>query len=181
MKTSLFSILIAGVVMASCMAPVEKQYFSDSPDIDLAKKVTEAYLSQNWDAYPELFADTVRIWRNVNWETNEGFTLSEYIEDLQNGLQGVSSYSLENQVWESVVNDEGEHWVHIWFVWTGHNDLTNKDYEIPVHVSSLVEGGKITVQGEFFNGAEVALDMMALQMVAGEDEDHDEDEDDDDR
>ena len=51
--------------------------------------------------------------------------------------------------------------------------VLNEEYEIPVHVTSLVEGGKITVQGEFFNGAEVALDMMALQMEAGEGEDED--------
>lgn len=173
MKTSLFSILIAGVVMASCMAPAEKQYFTDSPDIDLGKRVIEAYLAGDWEVYPELFADTARIFRNVSWETNEGFTLSEYVEDLQNGLQGVSSYSLESQNLESVVNDDGEHWVHIWFIWTGHNDLTDKDYEIPVHVSSLVEGGKISEQVEFFNMSEIALDMQAL---AEEAEDEDEDE-----
>jgi len=177
MKTSFLSILITGFVMAACMAPAEKQYFTESPQIDVAKKVLEAYLAGNWDAYPEIFADTAQIWRNANWETNEGFTVAEYVEDLQNGLQGVSSYSAEHQVWESVVTEEGAHFVHLWFVWTGHNDLTKKDYEIPVHVTSLIEGGKVSVQGEFFNMSEIVTDMMALQMEAEEEEGHDDDED----
>ncbi len=74
MKTSLLFVFAAGLVIASCQAPCEKRYFTESPEIDLGKKLVEAYLAGNWDSYPELYADTARIGRNENWTTKEGFT-----------------------------------------------------------------------------------------------------------
>ena len=84
MKSLLFA-LVAGLFIASCQVPVEKQYFSESSDIDLGKKLLKAYLAQDWDAYPELYADTARIWRNKNWTKDEGFTVQQYVEDLKEG------------------------------------------------------------------------------------------------
>ena len=141
---------------------MKKRYFTESSDIDHAKKLVDAYLAGDWDAYPGLYADTARIWRNKNWTKDEGFTVQQYIEDLKIALESVSSYKFENQIWESIVNNDGDHWVHFWGVWIGHNDLNNKDYEIPVHLALLIVDNKIVGQGEFFNEAEVALDMIAL-------------------
>jgi len=170
MKTSLLFVLAAGLVLASCQAPCEKQYFTESPDIDLGKKLVEAYLAGNWDSYPELYADTARIWRNENWTTKEGFTVEQYIEDLKKALEPISSYKMEPQIWVSIINDDGEHWVHFWTVWIGHNDATNKDYEIPLHVSLLVVDNKIVGQGEFYNDREATLDMMAVAQAQEEGE-----------
>ena len=163
------------------MAPSEKQYFTDSPDIDLGKKIIDAYLAQDWDAYSELYSDTARIIRNVNWTTNEGFTVDEYIEDLKVALETASSYTFDPQIWESIINDDGQHWVHFWGIWVGHNTATDKDYEIPVHVSMQVVDNKVVWQGDLFNNTQVTLDMMALAEEAeDDDEEHDDDDDDDD-
>ena len=177
MKTSLLFVLGAGLIIASCQAPAEKQYFTESPEIDLGKKLIEAYLAGNWESYPELYADTARIWRNVNWTTNEGFTVQQYIEDLKSALEPISSYEMEPQIWESIINDDGEHWVHFWTVWIGHNDATNKDYEIPVHVVMQVVDDKIIAQGDIFNDTEITLDMMALAQSQEEGENDDGGED----
>ena len=177
MKTSLLFVLGAGLIIASCQAPAEKQYFTESPEIDLGKKLVDAYLAGNWDSYPEIYADTARIWRNVNWTTNEGFTVQQYVEDLKSALEPISSYKMEPQIWESIINDDGEHWVHFWTVWIGHNDATNKDYEIVVHVVMQVVDNKIVAQGDIFNDTEITLDMMALAQTQEEGENDDGGED----
>lgn len=178
MKISYLIVLGLGLIMASCMAPVQKQYFTESSDIDLGKKVVEAYLAGDWEAYPELYSDTARIWINENWTTKEGFTVQQYVEDMKNGLETVSSYNFDPQVWESVINADGEHWVHFWGVWQGHSEATNKDYETVVHATMLVVDNKIVLQGDIFNDTEITLDMMALAQEADEEE-HDDDDDDD--
>ena len=96
--------LVAGLFIASCQVPVEKQYFSESSDIDLGKKLMNAYLAQDWDAYPELYADTARIWRNKNWTKDEGFTVQQYIDDLKIPLETTSSYKFDPQNWESIIH-----------------------------------------------------------------------------
>ena len=168
MKISLFSIIMAGIILASCMAPAEKQYFQESADIDLGKKVIDAYLAGDWAAAAENYADTARIWRNVSWETNPGFTVEEYIADLKVPLEVTSSYDFDPQTWESIISDDGQHWVHFWGVWKGANTATEKDYEIVVHLSMQIENGKIVRQGDIFNDTQIAMDMMALQMEAEE-------------
>jgi hypothetical protein len=170
MKSLLFA-LVAGLIIVSCQVPVEKQYFSESADIDLGIKLMNAYLAQDWDAYPEFYADTAKVWRNKNWSKDEGFTVQQYIDDLKSQLETISSYKFDPQNWESVITNDGEHWVHFWGVWIGHSDSTNKDYEIPVHFALQVVDKKIVRHGEFFNSVELTLDMMALaQESAGEED-----------
>lgn len=170
MKALLFAIG-AGLIFVSCQTPVEKQYFSESADIELGKKVMEAYLSADWDAYPMLYADTARIWRNKSWKKDKGFTVKEYIEDLKKALVSVPSYKVEPQVWHSIIINDGEHWVLFWGIWIGHNDATNKDYEIPVNLVMQVVDNKIVQQLEFFNVTEITIDMMELAKMKAEGED----------
>lgn len=176
MKTCFLFIIGVGLVITSCMAPVEKQYFTESSEIDLGKKVLEAYVAGNWEAYSEYYSDTARIWRNANWTNTDGFTLQQYIEDLKIPLANTSSYKIDPQVWESVYHEDGEHWVHFWGVWLGHNSATDKDYEIPVHLTMLVVENKIVLQGDFFNDTQVTLDMMALAEAQEGGEEHDDDD-----
>jgi hypothetical protein len=168
MKTSKFSIIIAGILFAGCMTPAEKQYFQESADIEIGKKVINAYLAGDWATAAENYADTARIWRNVSWETNPGFTVEEYIADLKEPLEVTSSYDFDPQNWESIITDDGQHWVHFWGVWKGANTATEKDYEIVVHVSMEVDNGKIVRQADIFNDTQITMDMMALQMEAEE-------------
>ncbi len=67
--------------------------------------------------------------------------------------------------------------MHFWTVWIGHNDATNKDYEIVVNVVMLVVDNKIVAQGDIFNDTEITLDMMALAQSQEEGENDDGGED----
>lgn len=163
MRYSLTMAFFAILIITACQPAAEKQYLTEGPEVDLGKKFMEAYLAGNWDAIPSMYSDTAKVFRNTNFMTAEGFTPSQYAEDLQNGLQGISSYSFDPQIWECIINENGQHWVHFWGIWKGHHDGTNKDYEIAVHAAMLVEAGKIQAQADFFNNVEITLDVMALQ------------------
>ena len=156
MKTYIFFIFAAGLILGSCQAPVEKQLFTESADIDHSKKLMTAYLAQDWDAYAELYADTAIIGRNT-WKEDEVFTVQQYIDDLKAGIKPMTSYTFENQIWLS-----GDQWVYFWGVWTAHSEATNKDYEMPVHVATEIVDNKIVQQYEFYNNVEIVLDLMKL-------------------
>ena len=181
MKITFLTAIVAGFIFVSCQPPCEEKYFTESPEIDLGKKLLDAYLIQNWDAYPELHADTAKIWVNANWTNTPGFTVAEYVESLKQGLEPASDYRMEPQDWEMTINENGEHWVHFWTVWIGNVEATGKEYQVPVHSVMMVADNKIVYQGDIFNQAELALDMMALAAEADNDDvDDDEEEGDDD-
>lgn len=161
MKNLVF-ILCTGLIITSCLTPAEKQGITESADIDLGKKVMAAYLAGDWDSYPGLYADTAKIWSNKNWTKDEGFTVQQYVDDRKSGLESVSSYKVEAEYWQSLLDDEGDVWVSFWGVWVGHSDATNKDYEIPLHIVMQVVDNKIIQQIEFYNETEITVDMMAL-------------------
>jgi hypothetical protein len=180
MKISLLAALSAIIVLVSCQAPPsEERVFTESPEIDLGKKVVDAYLSKNWGAYSEFYSDTVKIWRNKSFDTDPGMTLAQYIESLQQGLEYTTEYKLDPQIWYMIVVNDGERWVLFYTIWVGNNQATGKSYEIPLHAAMRVENNKILTHIEFYNEAEVAIDMQALVAEEDEDEDnHDEEEDD---
>ena len=162
MNKSFITIFLTAIVLISCQTPCEQTYFQQSPEIDLGKKVVDAYLNGNWDVYPNFYADTAKIWRNKSWVTDEGMTAQQLIADLQEGIEPVSEYSMDSQIWDMIITPEGDRWVHLWGVWHGTVEATGKTYDIPVHVSMNIINNKIVRQVDFFNDAEIAMDMMAL-------------------
>ena len=141
---------------------VQKQLFTESADIDVGKKIVEAYQNADWETYPKFYADDARVWRNKDWTSEEGMTLSEYLEDLKMGLSSVGEYQFTSSTWVGVVTDEGEHWVFFWGVWEGVNTITAKNYVIPVQISMHIVNGKINRQVDFYNNAEIALDLKEV-------------------
>ncbi len=176
MKTFIVSIL-AVVLMTACTAPTEKQFLTESPDIDHARSAVEAYLAQDWDSFAAHYSDTARIVRNI-WpeEMNTGFTVQQYIEDLSQPLEALSFFTFEEQQYENIINDDGDHWVYFWGKWVANSTATNKEYVIPVHSAILIVDNKILWQGDIYNDTEIAMDMMALAAEA-EEEGQDEGED----
>jgi hypothetical protein len=166
MKKAFVKVLLISVVLISCQRPREQNYYQDSPEIDLGKKMIDAYLSGNWDVFPDFYADTARIWRNRSWMTDAGMSPQQLIVDLQKDLEPISEYSMDHQNWEMIVNPEGDRWVHYRAVWHGTLEATGRTYDIPVQSTMKVANNKIVLQIEISNEAELAMDMMALATEA---------------
>ena len=141
---------------------VQKRLFSESADIDVCKKIMDAYLKGDWDVYTELYTEDARIWRNRSWITDEGKTVPQLIEDLQLGLFNITSYGFKDQTWINVINDEGEHWVFFWGIWAGQNSATGEEYIIPIQSSMQIVENKVSRQADFFNNSKIVVDQMSL-------------------
>ena len=142
MKKLIFFILLATTIV-SCQ---KKQYFTECPEIDLIKKGSDAYVKGDWDRLRALYADTVKILFNT-WDNKQAMNLDQFIELEKNGAASYASYKIgDDAIYEMVITDEGEHWVHTWLNHT--STLKNgKSVSNPVHISSLVAGGKVVWQG----------------------------------
>lgn len=154
------------IIISSCSGPGKETnttpILSNNEDIQLSKNVLKAYLNQNWDAYYDYYADSAQIWRNENWLHDEGMSVDQYIEDLRQGLQQIDDYTFHGETWEQLTTKDGNNWVLFWGVWVGTSSITGKTYEVPVHVTMMVEDGKIAAQGDFFSMTEYLMDMMKL-------------------
>ncbi len=85
----------------SHQAPYEQTYYRESPEIDLCKRMIDAYLNGNWDVYQDFYADTARIRRNKSEMTPQ-----QLIAYHQKALESVSAYSMDPPIWEMIVTDK---------------------------------------------------------------------------
>ncbi len=167
MKTSLFITALVAFVMIGCQqAPCEKGYYTESPEIDLVKNQVELYKSGDIDGMAAVYTDTSRIYRNVSPSDNPGLTPEEYLAQLKGNLEPISDYQMDDNVWEMIVTEEGNKWVHMWGMWNGTVEATGESYDIPIMISWLVQDGKVIWQSEIFNNTDLAMAMMELQAAA---------------
>ncbi len=142
------------------MACQPRQYFTDCPEIDLVKKGNAAYVAGDWETLKSCYGDTARIWDN-SLDMAKSITADQYIESMKASLADFSSYSIgEDAVYEMVVTDDGQHWVHNWFEWKGVT-RNGKEVVTPVNVSFRVEGGKVQWQIDIYNALPLYLASRA--------------------
>lgn len=139
----ILAFLLLALAFTACQ---KKQYFSESPEIDLVKKGATAYTSGDWDGLRAIYADTVKVWVNT-WDDKTAMNLDQFIEMEKTGAAGYSSYSIgDDAVYEMIITDKGQHWVHTWLNHTATLKNTGKTASNPVNISSLVANGKVVMQ-----------------------------------
>ena len=154
----LFSIiLLAGT---SCQKKQEeKQYFEQAPEIDIAKKVIDSYLKQEWDIHRSCYSDTARINKNVWWTSGGGIAVDEDIEETKKFVATLIRYSYEYTIWNMVVTNEGHKWVNMWGKWVAKVSEDSDDIETAVHIGFLFIDNKIVYQTGIWDN----LPMYLLQ------------------
>ena len=122
----------------------QKQYFTSCPEIDLIKKTNNAYFSGDWQTLRSSFSDTAKIW-NITWMGQE-IGPDAYVEMLKSGVADLAEYKMsDDAIYEMVITDKGEHWVHNWFLYsTKHKN--GKEIGVPVHLSTMIVDGKVCYQ-----------------------------------
>ncbi len=140
MKKALTLLLLASVFTA-CQ---KKQYFTESPEIDLVKKGADYYLKADWTGLSSMYADSAKIIVN-SW--SETITTAKFIELEKQGVTNYTSYKIEDgAIYEMVITDKGEHWVHTWL---GHTATLKNGKTLTgiVNIATQVENGKVVFQG----------------------------------
>lgn len=134
----------------------KKQYFTESPEIELVKKGADSYLKADWAALSSLYADTAKVIMN-SW--TKTMTVAEFIEAEKQGVANYTSYKIEDgAIYESVITDKGESWVHTWL---GHTATLKNGKTVTgvVHIATQVLNGKVVFQVFVFDNLQTHLAM----------------------
>ena len=137
------------------------RYTTDAPEITTAKAGMDAYLKGDWDALRATFADNAEIYHNTTVPVGP----DQSIVDLKEGLESVSSYSIDDeQYWERIIDDEGETWVYFWGTWHGDHANSDKVFEVPIHLAWHYQDGKVVEEFGLWDNSQLVL----AEMEAGE-------------
>jgi len=147
---------LATILFAACKQEV--RYTQNSPEIDTFKKVMTDYKNQNWEDYPNHYADTAKIMNNVT--RKKGQTLAQTIKKNKEDAK-LFTWVVDDLDYEMVVTDKDETWVNYWGLWKGTMKSTNKVYEIPFHVTSRFIDGKIVQEDGYWDNSEIITDMLS--------------------
>jgi len=156
-KTIVF--LLTAILLLSCKS--EARYTTASAEIDHVKILIADYEAGNWDAWKGHYADTAKLYHN----SRKASSAAEVLEGMSDNLDAMATYKFQNKdrFFEMVVDDEGDKWVNFWGTWEGTIAENNQTLEIPVHITAQFADGKIVEEHAFYNLAELAMAIMALE------------------
>ena len=147
MKTQTFLLVALGILLIPChlQSQTSKQYFEECPEIDLGKKLVKAYLDQDWETYRSCYSDTARIWQNA-W----------YSSDLGNSIY-------EETIWEMIINNNGDKWVHFWGKWVGKLSPDSEELAVPVHLAFGVVADKVVYEAGFWDNLPMYMAQKKME------------------
>lgn len=141
-------IFFALLLLASCKQQ-PKQWFNAGAEIDLAKQIDGAFAAGDWTTFRAAFADTAKTWVNTTW-SQPGISADSLTAGFKSARDGMSEAKLSNSIYEMIVTDEGDHWVHRWGVWEGK--LANgKSATWTSNANFLVSDGKVRMAAYVYN------------------------------
>ena len=157
MKKLIFLFAIAAFI--GCQ---EQRYTQSSPEIDVIKANIVSYESGDWDGYMSGFADTAKIYFNVDAEHE---TPQEVVDGFKETLAYFSSYGFVEDKGdiEMVVTDEGETWVNFWGLWEGTLADNGKTLQIPVHVTAQMMDGKVVKEHGYWDTQPLANAITEIE------------------
>ena len=135
-------VLSLSIISLFTLCQNKKQYFLSSPEIDIAKKMMDAYQSKDWEMMRNTFADSASVLINGWW--GDEISSEAYISALEEfNTTQLESYSLSDDTfYEMIINDEGVKWVHAWSQWSGKFANGNEAQTV-INFGWLFEGDKV--------------------------------------
>ena len=154
---SLSAIVIFISITACQPEQTKKQYFEESPEIELAKKAVKAFEDGDADTYRSCYADTVKFWQNQHWAKYPGKTIDEQMELFETVHSTREYYRNEGGIWEMIIQDDGDKWVHYWS--ETHMKYKEDDEEIILvgHIAFSVVDNKIVYENVIFENLPIYL------------------------
>ena len=147
MKKLLIPVLIS--VVFACQAPPKQRYFTESAEITTAKNLMNDYVAGNFGALAAYYADTAKIFHN----TVDPLGVADFVKAMKDGLDPVSSYKWEDDLYEMVIDSHEETWVEFWGNWTATLASNGKEIVIPCHVDWRFVDGKIVREYAYYDNA----------------------------
>ena len=154
-------VLCLAALMITACNQGESRYSTAGPEVDQIKELIANYEAGDWDAWLSHYADTAKVYHN----STEGSSAADVKDNLAENLKATSSYGFQDKdrYYERVIDDQGETWVNFWATWEGTLAANDQKLIIPVHVTFQFAGDKIVEEHAFYNMAEFAMAMMAIE------------------
>ena len=140
-----------------------KQYFEECTEIDLAKKLMDAYLEQDWETYRSCYSDTARIWQNAWYSSDSGISIDQELNATKEFVSNLASYTYEETIWEMIINNNGDKWVHFWGKWVGKLNSEGEELVVPVHIAFGIAGDKVVYEAGFWDNLPMHLAQQKLE------------------
>jgi hypothetical protein len=148
-------IFLVVAVCASCQNQ-KKQWFDKSPEIDMVKKLDQAFAAGDWTTFRGSFADTAKIWVNTPW-TEPAISADSVTRAYKSAREGMSEIKLGKfAIYDMAETDKGDRWIHRWGVWEA-TFANGKTSTWTSNANFKVVGGKIISASYFFNALPIYL------------------------
>ena len=164
-KITLLSAIV--LICFSCSdQQAKKQYFEASPEIDLCKKLVEAYNAEDWSTFKSFYCDTAKVWHNSHYLADPGKTVSEIVEGFKSS-QAPLEYArfTSDSLWEMVITNEGEKWVHFWGKWVAKIKGSTSEINMVTHIDYNVIDGKIVYEVGFWDNLQTYLAQKEAGLI----------------
>lgn len=127
-------------------APAER-YVQQGEEIEWVQSFVQAYNAGDWKAMEKMYTADAEIFHNSMTSINA----SQIVAGLQQGVDGLHTYTMAPMESERVVTDEGETWVNLWCRWEGQVTAEGDPVVFPVHVTIRFVDGKIAEEHAYYN------------------------------
>ena len=150
-------------LFSCCPEPTQQKFFTSSEEIDLTNKLVEAYEKQDWVSYRSFFADSAKIWHNMEFDDKVAQTIDEYINQTKPRLAAMDTYKIDWFLNEMVVDGERGNWVYMWGKWKGKLVPDGNEISIMFHRGFLIKNGKITEDAGFWDNLPLYLEQQRIE------------------
>ncbi|SOD92157.1 hypothetical protein [Spirosoma fluviale] len=149
-----FSLIIAGVTACqqststSEAAPGKGSFTNSGPDVDLLKKVSEAYAKGDWETYRACYSDSAVVIVN-QWAadtTSKYMPIDTVIAGIKKFRPMVESVNLNQPIYEVITDSTGNKYGHVWAKLSTKNRNQNKPEDAITFTSYGIKNGKVTYQ-----------------------------------
>ena len=166
--TVMKNLILLLIILLGVSCQVEKptkQFFIESPEMDICNKVVEAYENQDWETYRSFYSDTAKLWYNENFDKHPGENIDNYIESIKDNLASMVYYRIEGDISEMIIDNAGDKWVYMWGFWVGKLTEETDEIETPFHLAYHIKDGKIVEEVGFWDNLPLYLEMQKLEIL----------------
>lgn len=126
----------------------ERQYVTNSPEIEYSKALLSYYSTYNFRGLKSIYSDTVKIYEN----NLAPYDLERLLATLKFAEAKIEYQRLEDSLsMEMIINDENEIWVRGWYLWKIKYINSKKEIKIPVQSSWQFVDDKIVNEYTYYD------------------------------